>query len=161
MQPTIAVLCSRAKSPGQKEKTSEADEASAFNSQQHTDFGHRKWSSQCGVVSGFSVWSASRFWEPHWQNHDIQGRQRISHQCVSAKQKLNAESSTTAELAGVDLFGEDNSKKLNEEMKIIFHRTAAQGLFVCKRARPDTQPTMAALCTRVKSPGHKDWNKLV
>ena len=63
--------------------------------------------------------------------------------------------------AGVDLFGEDNSKKLNEEMKTVFHRTVAQGLFACKRARPDAQPTMAALCARVKSPGQKDWNKLV
>ena len=34
--------------------------------------------------------------------------------------------------AGVDLFGEDNGKKLNEEMKTVFHRTVAQGLFVCK-----------------------------
>ena len=34
--------------------------------------------------------------------------------------------------AGVDLFGEDNGKKLNMEMKTIFHQTVAQGLFVCK-----------------------------
>ena len=32
---------------------------------------------------------------------------------------------------------------------------------MCKRARPDAQPTMAALCMRVKAPGEKDWNKLV
>ena len=39
--------------------------------------------------------------------------------------------------AGVDLFSEDSSGKLNEEIRTIFHRTVAQGLFVCKRARPD------------------------
>ena len=61
----------------------------------------------------------------------------------------------------MDLFSEDNGKKLNEEMGTMFHRTVAQGLFVCEQARPDTQPTMAVLCTRVKSPGQKDWNKLV
>ena len=38
---------------------------------------------------------------------------------------------------GMDLFGEDNSKKLNMEMKTTFHQTVAQGPFVCKRARPD------------------------
>ena len=58
--------------------------------------------------------------------------------------------------AGVDLFSEDGSEKLNEEMKTIFHQTVAQGSFVCKRARPDTQPTMAVLCTRVKAPGERD-----
>ena len=63
--------------------------------------------------------------------------------------------------AGVDLFSEDSGEKLNEEMRTIFHRTVAQGLFVCKRARPDTQPTIAVLCTSVKAPGEKDWNKLV
>ena len=46
-------------------------------------------------------------------------------------------------------------------MRTTFHRIVAQGLFVCKRARPDMQPTITVLCTRVKSPGQKDWNKLV
>ena len=63
--------------------------------------------------------------------------------------------------AGVDLFREDNSEKMNKEMRTMFHRTVVQGLFVCKRARPDTQPMIAVLCTGVKSPGQKDWNKLV
>ena len=58
--------------------------------------------------------------------------------------------------AGVDLFSEDSSKKLNEEMRTIFHQTVAQGLFVCKRARPDAQPTIAVSCTRVKAPGERD-----
>ena len=37
----------------------------------------------------------------------------------------------------------------------------AKGLFLCKRARPDIQPTIAVLCTRVKKPNKSDWNKLV
>ena len=36
--------------------------------------------------------------------------------------------------AGVDLFSGDTSEKLNEEVRMIFHQTVAQGLFVCKRA---------------------------
>ena len=43
----------------------------------------------------------------------------------------------------------------------MFHRTVAKGLFLSKRARPDIQPVMLALCTRVKNPGQNDWNKLV
>ena len=63
--------------------------------------------------------------------------------------------------AGVDSFSEDPRKKLSDEMKTLIHQTVAQGLFVCERARPDTQPMMAALCTRVKLPGQKHWNKPV
>ena len=37
----------------------------------------------------------------------------------------------------------------------------AKGLFVCKRARPDIQPTIAVLCTRVKAPNESDWDKLI
>ena len=36
--------------------------------------------------------------------------------------------------AGVDLFGEDASKKSSEEMKKVFHRTVAQGSFACKQS---------------------------
>ena len=36
----------------------------------------------------------------------------------------------------------------------------AKGLFVSKRARADIQPTIAGLCTRVKSPDESDWTKL-
>jgi len=64
-------------------------------------------------------------------------------------------------LATTDMFKEDNSKKLNTHEKELFHRFTAKALFLCKRARPDIQPIVAALCTRVKSPGKNDWNKLV
>jgi hypothetical protein len=37
----------------------------------------------------------------------------------------------------------------------------AKALFLCKRARPDIQPTIAVLCTRVKGPNEADWAKLV
>ena len=63
--------------------------------------------------------------------------------------------------AGVDMFGPDESKKLNENEKETFHRTVAQSLFLSKRGRPDIQPITSVLCTRVKQPGKKDWGKLV
>jgi len=43
----------------------------------------------------------------------------------------------------------------------VFHTFIAKALFACKRARPDIQPTVAALCTRVKEPNQDDWNKLI
>ena len=63
--------------------------------------------------------------------------------------------------AAADVFKADGSKKLNEKEKQVFHTTVAQALFACERARPDMQPTVAALCARVKSPGKNDWSKLI
>ena len=63
--------------------------------------------------------------------------------------------------ATADMFSEDVSKKLSTDEKEIFHRTVAKALFLCKRARKDIQPIVSVLCTRVKSPGRSDWNKLV
>ena len=37
----------------------------------------------------------------------------------------------------------------------------AKALFLCKRARPDIQPTVAFLYTRVKQPNRGDWKKLL
>jgi hypothetical protein len=37
----------------------------------------------------------------------------------------------------------------------------AKGLFLCKRGRPNIQPTIDVLCTRVKDPNEADWGKLV
>ena len=63
--------------------------------------------------------------------------------------------------AKADMFSEDKSKKLDEKEREIFHTTVAKALFISKRARPDIQPIVSVLCTRVKKPGKNDWNKLV
>lgn len=63
--------------------------------------------------------------------------------------------------ARMDMFNEDNSKKLNEAQRETFHTMTAKALFASKHARPDIQPIVSVLCTRVKSPGKNDWNKLV
>ena len=49
---------------------------------------------------------------------------------------------------------------LCEEMARQFHRTTAQLLFLCKRARPDVQTLVSFLTTRVKSPDEDNWGKL-
>jgi hypothetical protein len=60
-----------------------------------------------------------------------------------------------------DLFAEGKGPKLAKEQAEIFHTFVAKGLFACKRARPDIHTAIALLCTRVKSPNHDDWVKLV
>jgi hypothetical protein len=53
-----------------------------------------------------------------------------------------------------------NSPKLKKEQSELFHTFVAKGLFVCKRGRPDIQPAIAFLSTRVKEPNENDWLKL-
>jgi hypothetical protein len=52
-------------------------------------------------------------------------------------------------------------KAIDEQRKEIYHSFVAKGLFLAKRARPDTMPTIAVLSTRVKDPQEGDWKKLV
>jgi hypothetical protein len=63
--------------------------------------------------------------------------------------------------AGDGLFNEGQGKKLETGRAETYHTTVAKGLFLCKRARPDIQPTIAVLCTRVKGPNEADWQKLI
>ena len=65
--------------------------------------------------------------------------------------------------AGKHLFDirPDNVKELlPEEMASKFHRTVAQLLFLCMRARPDIQVCVSFLTTRVQAPDKDDWGKL-
>ena len=41
-----------------------------------------------------------------------------------------------------------------------FHRTRAQLLFLCKRARPDVKTLVPLLMTRIKEPDVNNWGKL-
>ena len=66
-------------------------------------------------------------------------------------------------LWGGDLFKvrEDEDRELlGEEMAKKFHRTVAQLLFLCKRARPDIKTLVSFLTTRVKQPDKDDWGNL-
>jgi hypothetical protein len=64
--------------------------------------------------------------------------------------------------AGPDLFGqsEDNTEPLEPMDRETFHTIVAKGLFLASRGRPDIQPTIAFLCTRVNEPTRNDWIKL-
>jgi hypothetical protein len=71
------------------------------------------------------------------------------------------ETDTSKTPAGDDLFNKGQGKKLTTERAEGYHTMVAKGLFLCKRARPDIQPTIAVLCTRVKEPNESDYTKLL
>ena len=52
------------------------------------------------------------------------------------------------------------SQPLRNPKKEDFHTMIAKALFSCKRARPDLQPTVPFLCTRVQTTDVDDWKKL-
>jgi hypothetical protein len=54
--------------------------------------------------------------------------------------------------AAEDLFAEGSGDLLMKDKAELFHKIVAKGLFLCKRARPDIHPTIAMLCTRVRTP---------
>ena len=58
--------------------------------------------------------------------------------------KINKKSTTPA---AAHLFKVREIKKLEEERAMMFHTITAKGLFICKRARPDIQTTIAFLTT--------------
>eukprot|EP00804_Cyclotella_cryptica_P005114 CCRYP_011528-RA/>CCRYP_011528-RA protein AED:0.11 eAED:0.14 QI:0/-1/0/1/-1/0/1/0/390 len=55
---------------------------------------------------------------------------------------------------------EDALKLLCEDKAMQFHRTTAQLLFLCTRARKDIQTAVSFLTTQVKHPSEQDWIKL-
>jgi hypothetical protein len=55
---------------------------------------------------------------------------------------------------------DNNQQKVTEQQAQFFHTYVAKTLFLCKRARPDLQTTVAFLCTRVKSCDIDDYKKL-
>ena len=55
---------------------------------------------------------------------------------------------------------EEDRELLSEKMAKQFHRTTAQLLFLCKRARPYVEILIFFLATRVKQPDKDDWKKL-
>ncbi len=53
-----------------------------------------------------------------------------------------------------------SSPQLSPEDKELFHNKTAQGLFLCKRAQPDTCPAIAHFTTRVRNPNEDDKHKM-
>jgi hypothetical protein len=53
------------------------------------------------------------------------------------------------------------SKKLDEKRRAILHTFVMKAMFLCKRARPDVNPVVGFLSSRVKEPNEGDWRKLM
>ena len=51
----------------------------------------------------------------------------------------------------------EDAEKLDSETGDFFHHNTAKLLFLCKRARPDTQTAVAFLCTRVQQSDVDDY----
>ena len=54
----------------------------------------------------------------------------------------------------------ENAEVLEASVSEKFHSVVAKLLYISKRARPDIEPTVAFLCTRVSCPDVDDWKKL-
>ena len=54
----------------------------------------------------------------------------------------------------------DDAEKLDKEKSEIFHTDVAKLLYIMKRTRPDLEPAIAFLSTRVSCSTVDDWNKL-
>ena len=54
----------------------------------------------------------------------------------------------------------ESAESLSDEKAAEFHTTTAKLLYLEKRARPDLEPTVTFLTTRVSNPNTDDWHKL-
>ena len=97
-------------------------------------------------------------------NHDGKVKFRMEDyvQKMIDEYPVNLRSSDTAMTpASNTLFEIGNGKLLEKGESEIFHTFIAKCLYLCKRARPDIQPTVAVLATRVQKPNSHDWQKLL
>ena len=54
----------------------------------------------------------------------------------------------------------DDAERLDKENSEVFHSVVANLLYIMKRTRPNFEPTVAFLSTRVSCSTVDDWNKL-
>jgi hypothetical protein len=56
---------------------------------------------------------------------------------------------------------QEDVKKVDEERRSIFHTFVMKAMFMCKRARPDIEPAISFLSSRVNDANEGDWKKLL
>lgn len=82
-------------------------------------------------------------------------------ECVKAfGEDLSKKVSTPASKSLFEVKCEEDDEPLCEKKKVLFHSIVAKLLFLMKRVRPDLEPSVAFLCTRVTKSTIDDWNKL-
>ena len=55
---------------------------------------------------------------------------------------------------------DDDVEQLKDKKFELFHSIVAKFFFICQRSRPDIEPIVAYLCTRVSKNTIEDWKKL-
>ena len=55
----------------------------------------------------------------------------------------------------------ETAEQLSKEKSELFHTIVAKLLYMCKRSRPDIEPVVSFLCTRVSKSDTEDWKKLL
>ena len=83
----------------------------------------------------------------------------VTKMCEDFPHELDGEAKTPA--AEFLFKVNEKAKKLSPELRQDFHTFVAKGLFLCKRARPDIQTTIAFLTTRVQDTDEDNWKKLL
>ena len=63
--------------------------------------------------------------------------------------------------APVNLLDRGEGPKVDPKRAELFHTYVMKAMYLCKRARPDIEPSIAILCTRVKDPNEDDWRKFM
>ena len=63
--------------------------------------------------------------------------------------------------AKADLFNQGQDEVLLDDTKAdVYHSVVQKLMYVCKRARPDIEPALSYLCTKVSRPTNQDQDKL-
>jgi hypothetical protein len=89
---------------------------------------------------------------------DIEMKDQISEAIEAFGEDIKGEASSPA--ARHLMMVNENATKLNQKQKEIFQSVTAKLLYLEKRARPNIEPVVAFLCTRVRDADEDDWKKL-
>eukprot|EP00957_Ditylum_brightwellii_P114721 8747804-Ditylum_brightwellii.AAC.1 len=103
-----------------------------------------------------SIWEGSTTYHQQGQGAQLSWYDAGLH--VSKKDDFDGGATTAAanHLFEID----EKAEKLDNKDGEFVHHVVAKLLFLCKRASPDLQTSVAFLSTRVKSPNVDDWKKL-
>ena len=63
--------------------------------------------------------------------------------------------------APANLLDRGKGPKVDSKLAELYHTYVMKAMYLCKRARPDIEPSIAILCTRVKDPIEDDWRKFL
>ena len=75
--------------------------------------------------------------------------------------EVKIETNTNNPAAKNLMYVDDKSPLLDEKRGEVFHSVTGKCLYFCKRIRPDVDPTVAFLTTRVSMCTEQDWKKLL